>query len=129
LDLITPSLDGTILPGLTRASTLSLADAHTSGDITLPGVPSSLKIYPREEPITISQLLSWYSDGKVTEFFGSGTAAIIAPVNRIGWDGSDLLFPQVSEDGLGLVGRGMFEMITSIQAGKITFRDWSVLCA
>jgi len=92
-------------------------------------VPSSLKIYPREEPIAISQLLSWYSDGKVTEFFGSGTAAIIAPVNRIGWDGSDLLFPQVSEDGLGLVGRGMFEMITSIQAGKITFRDWSVLCA
>ena len=129
MDLITPSLDGTILPGLTRASTLSLADAHTSGGITLPGVPSSLKIYSREEPITMSQLLSWYSDGKVTEFFGSGTAAIIAPVNRIGWDGSDLLFPQVSEDGLGLVGRGMFEMITSIQTGKITFRDWSVLCA
>ena len=91
-------------------------------------MPSNLKIYPREEPVPISQLLSWNSDGKVTEFFVSGTAAIIVPVNKIAWDGSDLLFPQVSEDDLGLVGRGMFEMITSIQTGKIIFRDWSVLC-
>ena len=128
MDLITPPLDGTILPGLTRASTLSLADAHTSGDITLPGVPSDLKIYSREEPLSISRLSLWHSEGKVTEFFGSGTAAIIAPVNRIGWDGSDFLFPQISEDGLGLIGRGMFEMITSIQTGRISFRGWSVLC-
>lgn len=128
LDLITPPLDGTILPGVTRASTLALADAHTSGNVTLPGVPSALKIYTHEQPLTMSQLSSLHSEGKIVEFFGVGTAAIIAPVDRIGWNGGDLLFTQESKDGLGLIGRGVFELITSIQTGRTKFEDWSVSC-
>ncbi|KAF5340863.1 hypothetical protein D9757_015138 [Collybiopsis confluens] len=41
LDIVTPSLDGTILPGVTRDSVLHLCKAHTdkSKKLSLPGIP------------------------------------------------------------------------------------------
>lgn len=76
----------------------------------------------------MSKLSTLYSEGKVVEFFGVGTAAIIAPVNKIGWNGQDLLVKQESPDGLGVIGHGILEMITGIQTGKTKFEDWSVPC-
>jgi len=130
LDLVTPELDGTILSGITRASTLALADAHSRGDITLPNVPSTLKIHTHEVPLTMSRLTRLSSENKVIEFFGVGTAAIVAPVSRIGWQGMDIVLPENPKDkgGLGMIGRAVFEMITGIQTGKLQFEDWSVLC-
>lgn len=130
LDLITPSLDGTILPGLTRASTLALADAHTNGDIVLPNVPSTLKIHTHEKPLTMSLLSFLSSEGKVLEFFGVGTAAIVAPVSRIGWGGNDIVFSEYPKEngGLGIIGKAVLEMITSIQTGRTEFGGWSVVC-
>lgn len=130
MDLITPPLDGTILPGVTRASTLRLADAHTRGEISLPNIPPTLKIHPHEKPLTMSLLKSLASEGKVLEFFGVGTAAIVAPVQKVGWEGKDIVFPENPKDkgGLGLVGRAVLEMITNIQTGSVCFEDWSVVC-
>src|SRR5882672_8835662 len=113
--MITPPLDGTILPGITRAAALALADAHTVGDITLPGVPSSLKIYAHEKTLTMEYLSYLHSEGRILEFFGVGTAAVVAPVKRVGWNDKELSFPQY--DSLGPVGRGIYKMITSIQTG------------
>lgn len=62
------------------------------------------------------------------EFFGAGTAAIVAPVKKIGWNGQDLRFVQGSDDGLGPVGRGIFKMMTGIQTGEIHFEDWGISC-
>ncbi|KXN80742.1 Branched-chain-amino-acid aminotransferase, mitochondrial [Leucoagaricus sp. SymC.cos] len=128
LDLFTPPLDGTILPGVTRASTLALADAHTTGDTTLPGVPANLKIHTHEQPITMDMLSSLHSEGRILEFFIVGTAAILVPVDRIGWNGEDLKLSLVSDDGLGMVGRGILQMVTSVQTGRIEFENWSVRC-
>jgi len=126
VDIITPPLDGTILPGLTRASTLALAEAHSAGKIVLPGVPTSLKLHTHERTLTMSELDSLSTQGRILEVFGVGTAVIVAPVSRIAWKGKDILLP-VQENGLGIVG-GMWRMIVDVQTGKVPFEDWSVVC-
>ena len=127
MDLITPPLDGTILPGLTRASTLALAEAHSAGKIVLPGVPTSLKLHTHERTLTMGELDSLSTQGQILEVFGVGTAVIVAPVSRIAWKGKDIMLP-VQENGLGIVGGGMWRMIVDVQTGKIPFEDWSVVC-
>jgi len=126
VDLITPPLDGTILPGLTRASTLELAEAHSAGEITLPGVPPSLKLYTHERPLTMGEIDTFSTQGRILEVFGVGTAVIVAPVSRISWKGKDIVAP-VQEHGLGPIGCAMWRMIVDVQTGKVPFEDWSVI--
>jgi len=66
-ELITPPLGGTILPGHTRATVISLAARR------------GLTVL--EEPIELAPVLD--PNGPITEVFASGTAAGIAPVHRI----------------------------------------------
>ncbi|KAH9487398.1 Branched-chain-amino-acid aminotransferase, mitochondrial [Psilocybe cubensis] len=127
VDLITPALDGTILPGITRESTLALADAHTSSKITLPGVPATKKIFTHERPVTMAELAKHVDAGRVLECFGVGTAVLVAPVGRIGWKGRDLVLP-VYEGGLGPIGKGLEQTILAIQTGRQEFEGWSVPC-
>lgn len=127
IKLITPPLDGTILPGLTRASTLALAHAHSAGTTTLPGLSPNLKIIIEERPLTMSEIDAYSSADSLLEAFGVGTAVIVAPVSKIGWKGKDLILP-AHDGGLGPVGQAMWKMITDIQTGKIEFEGWSVVC-
>jgi len=66
-ELITPALGGTILPGHTRATVITLAARR--------GLPV------REASIELSQVLD--TSGPITEVFACGTAAGVAPVRRI----------------------------------------------
>lgn len=127
LDIITPPLDGTILPGLTRDSTLTLANAHTSGKLLLPSIPASQKLHTHERVLTMSEITALSAQGKIIESFGVGTAVVVAPVGRIGHEGKDLILP-VHEAGLGPVGKAMYTVITDIQTGRRQFENWSVLC-
>lgn len=127
LDIITPPLDGTILPGLTRDSTLTLANAHTSGKLLLPGIPASQKLHTHERILTMSEITALAAQGKILESFGVGTAVVVAPVGRIGHEGKDLIIP-VHEAGLGPVGKAISTVITDIQTGRRQFENWSVLC-
>ncbi|KAJ3495222.1 hypothetical protein NLJ89_g10660 [Agrocybe chaxingu] len=81
-----------------------------------------------ERPLTMNEIASLFDQGKVLEAFGVGTAVIVAPVGRIGWRGSDLVFP-VYKEALGPIGKGMWTMITDIQTGKVEFDGWSVVCS
>ncbi|MBV8625472.1 MAG: branched-chain amino acid aminotransferase [Herbaspirillum sp.] len=65
----TPPLGGTILPGVTRDSLLTLA--------------RSLGIEAREEPYSIEQWEADARSGKLTEVFACGTAAVITPIRHI----------------------------------------------
>jgi branched-chain amino acid aminotransferase len=127
VDLLTPPLDGTILPGITRASTLYLAQAHTAGKILLPGISPSQKLHTYERPVTMADLFGWSEQGKILEVFGVGTAVIVAPVSRIGYQDKDIILPP-HEGGLGPIGKGLWTMITDIQTGKKEFEGWSVVC-
>lgn len=127
LDIVTPPLDGTILPGITRASCLALLEGHTQGLLTLPGIAPTRRLYTHERTLTMSEIAAWSAQGTLLEAFGVGTAVIVAPVGRIGWEGKDLVLPS-EEKGLGVVGKALWERVVDIQVGKVEWEGWSVPC-
>ena len=68
-ELVTPPLDGTILPGVTRDSVLRIAQHW--------------KINVLERPITIQEVIDAAGSGALKEMFATGTAAVISPVGEI----------------------------------------------
>ena len=126
LDVVTPPLDGTILPGITRASILALVTAHTSG-AALPGLDAALVLHACERKMTIAQLFEWSDQGRLLEAFSVGTAAVVAAIGRIGYEGKDIVLPE-HEGGLGPVGRGLYDRLTAIQEGRFEWQGWSVPC-
>lgn len=67
--LSTPALTGTILPGITRDSILTLARAQ---GITV-----------REEPYAIDQWRADAASGRLVEAFACGTAAVVTPIGTV----------------------------------------------
>ncbi len=68
-ELVTPMLNGSILPGITRNSVLQL------------GRKWGMKVSERK--ISIDELVAAQKNGTLNEAFGSGTAAVISPVGEI----------------------------------------------
>ncbi len=67
---VTPSLDeGTILAGVTRSSVITLLQ--------------EMGIRVEERRVNIDELLAAYGKGRLTELFGTGTAAVIAPIKEL----------------------------------------------
>jgi len=83
---ITPPLSGTILPGVTRDSVLTLL--------------RDLKCPVEERAITVEEIAAAHAAGTLQEAFGIGTAAIIAPIACIGYQGHDLAIPAGAADSL-----------------------------
>lgn len=80
--LITPSLTDSILPGITRDSVLRLARAW------------GMKV--EERKVSVNEVVDALSSGSMTEAFGVGTAATIAHIEAIGYEGKDYILPPVS---------------------------------
>ncbi|KAG1836410.1 aminotransferase [Suillus subalutaceus] len=121
VDLITAPLDGTILPGVTRASCLALAsDPEFQKE-------SSLRLHPQEVVYTMSDLAKWSSEGKLLEALVIGTAVIVGPCNRIGYEGKDIVIPTGAE--MGPVGTALRKKILDIQEGRTEWKGWSVVCS
>lgn len=129
LEIITPPLSEIILPGVTRNSVLALLRAHAnpSHPFKLEGVPSQLTVSERR--IFMSELASYAQDGSLAEVFGSGTAAIITSVERIGYKGDDVRVPVEGSEttGFGAVAGALYEALQAIQYGDVDFENWSVL--
>lgn len=126
MDVITPPLDGTILPGITRASCLSLAAAHPF-QTSLPALSHGLRLHTHERRLTMRDLAAWGAQGRLREAFGVGTAVIVAPIGRIGFEGRDLVLPE-HKGGLGPIARALWERIVDIQEGRVEWEGWSVRC-
>ncbi|KAI0633758.1 branched-chain amino acid aminotransferase II [Trametes polyzona] len=126
VDLFTPPLDGTILPGITRQSMLELAAAHPAR-MTLPGLPDTLHLHPAERTLTMPELQDWLAEGRVSEMFAVGTAVVVVPIGRIGYQGKEITLPSF-EGGLGPIGRALHTRLTDIQYGRFEWEDWSVKC-
>ncbi|KAH8111473.1 branched-chain amino acid aminotransferase II [Phellopilus nigrolimitatus] len=122
LDVLTPPLDGTILPGVTRNSVLALAAAH-SPETPLPGLSPTLRLHTHERVITMPELREYSSKGDLLEAFCVGTAAIVAPVDRIGYEGEDIVLPEDAP-----VADALCERIEAIQEGRFEWDGWSVRC-
>lgn len=98
--VITPPLAGTILPGVTRDSILTLAQ--------------DLGFSPEERPITIDELTAGIEFGKVKEIFACGTAAVITPVGFIHHNDEDYA---IGNGEPGEVTTRLYEELTGIQYG------------
>lgn len=82
-----------------------------------------------ETPFTVGDMHKWFSENRLLEAFGVGTAVIVSGVGAIGLDGHpDINIPEYS-GGLGPVGRALYSRITDIQEGRTEFEDWSYVCA
>ncbi len=79
--LITPALSDTILSGITRDSVITLAK-DWGVDI-------------QERKIEVAELIEKLKNGKVLDAFGAGTAATIAHIATIGYEGKDYDLPPV----------------------------------
>ena len=113
-----------ILPGVTRDSVLALARDHASGTAPIEGMPEG-KLVVEERLVTMKEVVQAAEEGRLVEFFGTGTAAVISPVDRIGYLGSDLHIP-TGPDGMGPVSRPIWKQLVGIQTGKVPHK-WSVL--
>ena len=98
--IATPPLTGTILPGITRDSLLTLA-----GD---------LGIAAREESYSAEQMRADAADGKLVEAFACGTAAVIAPIGRIKSTAGDFA---IGDGQPGPVSQRLREALVAIQRG------------
>jgi branched-chain amino acid aminotransferase len=97
----TPVLSGSILPGITRDSVLRLAP--------------DLGYEVSEERIDVDQVLADIRAGRVTEAFGMGTAAVIAPVGRLG---DEHRAETINNNQSGPVAQHLYRALTDIQYGR-----------
>lgn len=97
----TPVLSGSILEGITRDSILKLAP--------------TLGYTVSEDKIDLNDALRDIESGKITEVFGMGTAAVVAPVDKMGYEGKD--YPL--KHSPGPVAQHLFKALTDIQYGRV----------
>ncbi|KAI9346304.1 aminotransferase [Pilaira anomala] len=116
LELVTPPLDGSILPGVTRDSIISLAKEWNEFEV-------------KERPMTMPQLRDQIKAGRVVEMFGCGTACVVSPIKEIGYMGEDLKIPLDPKDPNSQAGpytRRFNDSINAIQYGEVE-HPWSVV--
>jgi branched-chain amino acid aminotransferase len=108
--VVTPALNGTILPGVTRESVLALLRER--------GHPAE------ERPIAIREVTEGARDGTLAEAFGTGTATVVAPVGRIGYREQTY---EINGNRPGPLAEWLYGELLGIQLGELTDRHgWTV---
>ena len=114
-ELVTaPLTDGTILPGVTRDSILSLARTWNEFEVS-------------ERSVSMKEVVLAINEGRLLEMFGSGTAAVVSPIKTINYLGQDWSIPLDPSDPssqAGPLAKRFWEAITLIQYGQVP-HEWS----
>lgn len=100
-ELVTPELNGSILPGITRKSVVELAK-HWGEKVS-------------ERKISIDELMQAHRSGDLKEVFGAGTAAVISPVGQIKYRDEVIT---ITDNQVGPIAKKYYKAITDIQYGK-----------
>ena len=109
-EIITPMLNGSILPGITRNSVIALG--------------KSWGLNVSERKISIDEVLDAHGDGKLKEVFGSGTAAVISPVGEIKYGDKRIT---IGDGAVGPLSQRFYTSLTDIQYGKgDDLFDWTI---
>ncbi len=107
---VTPALNGSILPGITRRSVIQLLEE--AGETV------------EERHVSIEELLEGIEDGSVEEIFGTGTAAVVTPVGELAYRDKKYV---VNDFKTGPGARNIYDRLTAIQLGKEEGpQGWSV---
>ena len=100
--IVTPMLNGSILPGITRDSILTLA--------------RQLGYTVEEKRLAIADIFNDIKNGTLTEAFGTGTAAVISPVGELCWKDEKLI---IGGGEIGPVAQKLYDTLTGIQYGRV----------
>ncbi|KAL0114980.1 hypothetical protein PUN28_010505 [Cardiocondyla obscurior] len=111
-ELITPALNGLILPGVVRNSLLSISREWNQYKVT-------------ERSITMKEVIQLLSENRLLEIFGAGTACVISPVSHIDFQGQWLHIPTMDQPN------AIFQMLKKhlldIQYGVIPEHPWCLI--
>ncbi len=99
--IVTPPLTGSILPGVTRDSVITLG--------------RDLAYSVEEKMVDVYEMLDDLRSGKITEVFGCGTAAVIAPVGKFGYKDEEII---INNFEVGPVATRLYKELTDIQYGR-----------
>ena len=106
--IYTPPLSGSILEGITRKSIIQL-----SKDLNIP---------LKEEALSIDTIVDEIQSGNLTEIFGMGTAASIAPVGQIKYKNHT---HTINNNEIGPITKKIYNELIGIQYGLIEDRhNW-----
>ena len=100
-EVVTPALNGSILPGITRKSVIELLKSWN--------VPVS------ERRISIDEVAAAYREGRLKEAFGTGTAAVISPVGELKYN--DLVMA-INDGKIGQISQRLYDTLTNLQWGR-----------
>ena len=101
-EVVTPALQGSILPGVTRMSAIEIL--------------KSWGLNVSERPIEIQEIYDAYQNGQLKEAFGTGTAAVISPIGQLKWDDHVM---EINNGKIGEISQRLYDTITGIQWGNI----------
>jgi branched-chain amino acid aminotransferase len=93
--LVTPPFGETVLDGVTRDSLLRI------------GIDLGYEC--EERPVRVDELVQAFRNNTITEAFGAGTAAVVAPIQTIQIDGIDFHLPAYSHENI------MFKLKSSLE--------------
>lgn len=99
--IVTPSLTGTILPGITRDSCITLLK-HFGYEV-------------EERRLSCEELMECARNGKLEEAWGTGTAAVVSPIGILSYKGETVT---ISQNKIGPVTEKLYNELTGIQRGK-----------
>jgi len=106
--IVTPPLTGTILPGITRDSLMTLA---REGGLDV-----------REERYSLEQWRADAESGKLVECFACGTAAVVTPIGRVAGEDGEFT---IGTGGPGQLTGSLRSKLVAIQRGTAEDRhDW-----
>lgn len=101
-EVVTPALSGSILPGITRDSVLTLAREK------------GLKV--TERAVAIDEIVEAHEAGNLDDVFGTGTAAVVSPVGELNWNGRIL---PINGGKPGKLALELYETLTALQYGRM----------
>lgn len=100
--IVTPMLNGSILAGITRDSIMTLA--------------RDMGVELEERRVAIKEVFDAAEDGTLEEAFGTGTAAVVSPVNSLCMDGKVI---RIGDGSIGPLTQKLYDTLTGIQYGRL----------
>ena len=109
--VITAPLEGSVLPGVTRDSIITLL--------------KSWNIPVEEKHLSIDDLMQAARDGSLQEAFGTGTAAVISPIGQLRYKDEEVM---INEFKTGPLTQKIYDTLTGIQWGNIEDQfNWNLI--
>ena len=100
-EVITPAVEGSILPGITRMSAIELLESW------------GMKVSQRK--LSIDEVAAAAENGTLREAFGTGTAAVISPIGELNYEGKIMI---LNEGKIGPIAQKLYDSLTDIQWGR-----------